>query len=220
MAQQRKRLPQQVAAHLDAHREALAAIASGEDRTEDAVQAADEAVRAAWAHAEAGESQAGFGSATFTASFDQIIAERLAETRAEAGWTQAQLADAIAPYANWTRFTVAEIETGRRNVSLEELVVLASLYGEPILNFMIPTGRTILELDHTNVAPGVLAELFVGRGGAIGNGGRSWAAAVRVASEPGPRPAVDLWANRTANSSRRTPPALSKARTRKTKKDT
>ena len=210
MAQQRKRLPQDVAVHIDVQRDALAAIASGEDRTKDVTDATDAAVRAAWAHADEQAST----SKVVTASFDKIISTRLKETRAESGWTQAQLADAMSPYASWGRFTIAEIESGRRSVSLEELVLLASLYGEPVLSFMIPTDRTRLELEHTNVAPGVLAELFVGRGGAIGVGGRSWAAAARVATAPDARPAPDLWANRSEHD-RRTP-ASSSTQTKRT----
>src|SRR5436853_4185880 len=99
MVQPRKRLPQPVAAHVDAHRDALARIASGEDRTEQALQSADAAVRAAWAHADANEETSAWE--VFTATFTQIISERLAETRRDAGWTQVQLADAMSPYVKW-----------------------------------------------------------------------------------------------------------------------
>jgi transcriptional regulator with XRE-family HTH domain len=163
------------------------------------------AVRAAWAHAEANEPRSrGLANMTTNDTFDGIIADRLKATRIEAGWTQVRLAEAMAPYSTWTRFTVAEIETGRRTVSLEELVVLASLFAEPVVRFLIPKDRVYLDLPTTDVAAGHLAELLVGRGGTIGKGGRSWAAAARVANRPGPRPAPDLWAARAATSRSRT----------------
>jgi transcriptional regulator with XRE-family HTH domain len=202
----RKRLPQQVTAHLDAERDALAAIAAGEDRTDAVVEHADAAMRAAWAHAEANEPpKRGLANVECTTSFESIIADRLKETRIEAGWTQVRLAEAMAPYSTWTRFTVAEIETGRRSVSLEELVVLASLFAEPVVRFLVPKDRrTYLDLPTTDVAPSVLVELLIGQGGVIGTGGRTWAAAARVANQGGPRPAPDLWAARATASRSRT----------------
>ena len=196
MANERTRLPEQVASHFKEHREALAAIAAGEDRTDDAVHAADDTLRAAWNHA-ADNDTAPAWSLTFTASFNQIVGSRLAAVRNEAGWSQARLAESMEPYARWTRFTVAEIETGRRSVALEELVLIAALFAEPAVNFLFPDDDTELELDTTNVAAYVLAELLIGKGGKIGNGGTGWTAAARVASEPGQRPAPDLWRNRS-----------------------
>jgi DNA-binding XRE family transcriptional regulator len=215
MSSSRKRLPDTVAEHVRAHHDALAAITAGEDRTAEAEQAADQALRAAMASA---PSQPSTWTSPAEEDFETIIATRLAETRNECGWTQEQLAEAMSPYAKWTRFTVAEIETGRRSVGLEELVILAGLYAEPVVSFMIPTDNTPLSLDHASVPPAALRELLVGKGGNVGTGGRNWTVAARVANRAGARPAPDLWKNRS-DTQRHTRPPQSEARTRAKKKD-
>jgi transcriptional regulator with XRE-family HTH domain len=196
MSPSRKRLPEAVAEHLDAHHDALAAITTGEDRTDDAVHAADQALRAAMASA---PQPASTWMSPAEMDFAGIIGHRLSETRNESGWSQTQLAEAMSRYVpSWTRSTVAEIETGRRNVSHEELVILAALFAEPVVRFMIPTDDTPLHLDHASVPPAALSELLLGKGGSVGTGGRNWNVALRVANQPGARrPAPDLWKNRS-----------------------
>ena len=124
--------------------------------------------------------------------------QRIKELRAEAGWTQASLADAMKPYFKWTRITVAEIETETRRLTLEELLLLAALFGEPMVSFLIPTDNTWLEPPSRDIYPDHLREMVLGAAGSVGSGGSSWKAASQVATDPAPRPAADLWRRRSA----------------------
>ncbi len=187
----RSKLPESVRSKLDALGVSLEAIVDGEDRTGEVGEAVDAAVRAALA--ESRKRRYGSWSTPFSASFAEIIAERLKTLRSDAGWTQAQLAEAMHLYfPTWGRVTVAQVEATSRRLSFEELVVLGALFAVPVVDLLVPTDVT-LNLPTTDLAPEVLRELLVGAGGRIGKGGLDWSAAMQVASEPGPRPATDLW---------------------------
>src|SRR5205823_5212620 len=129
---------------------------------------------------------------------------RAKEARQTAGWTQEALAEAMSRLGHgWGRVSVAESESGVRRLSLEELLTLASLYGVPMVEFLLPPEDTALtvsdELDdqpHDRVR-----ELVLGSGGRVGVGGTQWKAAAALVGAPrgtrDVRPAVDYWAART-----------------------
>jgi hypothetical protein len=100
-------------------------------------------------------------------------------------------------FPKWTRVTVAEVETAARKVAWDELFVLAALFAEPVVSFLVPTSNTALEIENT-IQPRKeqILEMLVGQGGTPGVGGLAWPTAQQIAGEPGPRPAVDLWAGR------------------------
>jgi transcriptional regulator with XRE-family HTH domain len=184
-----------VATQVEALTSALLAITEGQDKTLEAAQAFDAAVKGSWSAAKA--NPPGDPWSTFSASFNGIVGGRIRELRDEAGWTQAQLAAAMEPYFKWGRVTVAEVETDVRRTTFEELLVLGALFGEPVVSFLIPTDETHLLMPTADLPPGRLREALLGRGGKVGRGGLGWSVAVQIADQPGPRPATDLWSKRT-----------------------
>jgi transcriptional regulator with XRE-family HTH domain len=80
----------------------------------------------------------GDGSA-FAVTVGEVVArsvKRLREVadRALDGYTQQNLADGMARlgFTNWKRITVAEVESGKRKLSIEEMVGLAILFDVPV----------------------------------------------------------------------------------------
>ena len=147
-------------------------------------------------------------------SFSAVIAANLRSLRLDAAWTQQQLAEAMAAAGfRWTRETVVEVERkavedpeaenrGRR-VQLEELLVLAALFGVPVLELLIPDQETVLGMPNTSLDRDDVISLFVGRGGILGSGGPAWSAPMSVFKENDfERPAKELWrARRVGDSS-------------------
>lgn len=196
MARPRSRqIPPAVRDQLDAAADALAAVGEGADVVNEVYRAVDAAVRAASVHARRREQ--GQWSTTFAASFAQIIGENLKGLRTEAGWTQAQLAQAMAQIGfPWQRVTVAEVEGAARRVSLEEVVGLAALFSMPALRIILPDSDTALDWTQGDLEPDTVRELFLGQAGVLGEGSLSFAAAAEAAGSPKKddhRPAVDLW---------------------------
>lgn len=67
-----------------------------------------------------------------TGRVDAYLGGRLRRLREERGYTQQQVAVSMAgedPRWRWTPATVASIETGRRNISLDELAALCQIFG-------------------------------------------------------------------------------------------
>ncbi len=151
-------------------------------------------------------------------NFGELIAERIRRAREDAGWTQAQLAQAMAAAgADWKRITVAEAEAGTRRVSLDELFLLSILFAIPMVSFLLPAegdeGDTTEEAARADffqlpegtrcyrtLDPNTARELILGKGGLEGSGGVEWEAAASVAGGPAGddswRPAHALWAAR------------------------
>jgi transcriptional regulator with XRE-family HTH domain len=68
-----------------------------------------------------------------------VIAGNVSRFRSEKQWTQQRLAEyAIRVGLSWSRVTVAEVEAGRRKVGLDEILVLALIFGRPLLTLISP----------------------------------------------------------------------------------
>ncbi len=55
----------------------------------------------------------------------QVAARAVAAERTRKGWSQAELADRL----RWARSTVQRVETGERNITLDELPALCATLG-------------------------------------------------------------------------------------------
>jgi transcriptional regulator with XRE-family HTH domain len=75
----------------------------------------------------------------------EVFRRRLREVRLAKGWTQQQLADALASAgAELTSFAIARLESGKRGVSLDEAVAMAAVLGPSLLHMITP-------LEHVRV---------------------------------------------------------------------
>lgn len=141
-----------------------------------------------------------------TASWADVLRDRVRTLRNLADWTQAQLAEAMIVLGfDWKRSTVAEIETGKRRVSLEEAIGLAVLFGVPVYRLMTPRGSARLEVTpRLAIDRQLLEELFFGHIGLVERvsfTGAHWPAARQASELAGAgddywRPAWDMWRNR------------------------
>lgn len=68
------------------------------------------------------------------------IAQRVKQLRGRRGWTAAQLGEAASKHGiRWDRFTVASLETGKRqNVTVQELFALALALDVAPVNLLVP----------------------------------------------------------------------------------
>jgi transcriptional regulator with XRE-family HTH domain len=127
----------------------------------------------------------------------QEIANHLRDLRVQSGWTQADLAEAMSRLGfDWKRITVAEAERTQntRRVSLEEMLALAALFGVPMIELLLPSSGSVVELSDELDAPAEqLRALMLGAGGQPGSGGAGWSPAARLTARYGRRPASDLW---------------------------
>lgn len=205
--QARPALPEGVQTHLDIVRDRLASLAEGAPTGEvlhDLDLAFDRAFEAALTAGQDKRSGKDSGH-RLVPDFGVLIAERARRLREDAGWTQAQVAEAMTRLGfKWTRVTVAEVELGTRRVSMEELVGLAAMYGEPLLLLLTPDVGDRLEFPRKRgLDPADVVGLMLGEGGRIGPGGADWGPAARIAlvREPNTasdwRPARALWERRT-----------------------
>ena len=155
--------PAELVSFVDDITDVLVAIASGQDDG-DNQQALSEAVDAALQAAVVLERKKRGGASWSTpgeASFTEIIAENVRNLRLEAGWTQQQVADAMAEIGfNWSRETTVEIERTGRKVQLEELMGIAALFGVPVLELLMPDDDTVLDLPRTGIDGGRFASCF------------------------------------------------------------
>lgn len=70
-------------------------------------------------------------------TFEAVVGGNVARLRAAAGRTQAMLADDLGLRGiTWRRSTVAQVETGRRSVSLAEAIALADALGVPLAELL------------------------------------------------------------------------------------
>jgi transcriptional regulator with XRE-family HTH domain len=199
----RRELPASTQRSIRDFEDALGRLHNGEDAHDAVAAAVDAAVRSATPRSRSYDDPFQLATDLLT-----VVADNLRELREEAGWTQAQLAEAMQRAGfDWKRITVTEIEGTTRKVSFEELLVLAALYAVPMLSFFVHHTDDLIEInDVLGYADSVVVrELMLGRGGHLGDGGTLWGAAIAVAGRPKGRkdirPAVDLWRNRhnTAN---------------------
>lgn len=202
------RLPE-LEPHLKAIAEALAAIGRGEDpepHLTAVYREADSAVRAASHLAQRGGVS---WDSPLSATFADIIGGNIRSVRVEAQWSQEELAQAMTGVGfSWKRLTVTEVEGAARRLSLEELLAIAALFAVPAIELMLPDNQTALEWPNSDLHAAVVHELFLGRGGSIGEGGIRWRAPIVAlrgpAVEGNPRPAADLWRYRRASSGQAT----------------
>jgi transcriptional regulator with XRE-family HTH domain len=160
----------------------LRRVADGEDAQEELAAAVDGAFRSAAAQA----LDTPFDPYTPATDIGSVVADNLRSLRNESGWTQAQVAEAMTSRGfDWKRVTVAEIEGAVRRVSLEELVVIASLHAVPMFSLLLPTEQAVVEISEPiDVHSDELSELMLGRGGRLGTGGSAWRVAARIAGTP------------------------------------
>jgi transcriptional regulator with XRE-family HTH domain len=74
-----------------------------------------------------------------------LIGQNIRSLRRAAGLTQADLADALreAGLKTWQRQTVAETESGRRDITVEELVVVAAFFEVPLSGLIVSPGGAV-----------------------------------------------------------------------------
>jgi transcriptional regulator with XRE-family HTH domain len=74
-----------------------------------------------------------------------LIGQNIRSLRRAAGLTQADLADALreAGLKTWQRQTVAETESGRRDITVEELVVVAAFFEMPLSSLLASPGSAV-----------------------------------------------------------------------------
>jgi transcriptional regulator with XRE-family HTH domain len=128
-------------------------------------------------------------------SMPEGIGENIAGLRRRAGWTQEQLASAMASMGfSWGRQTVADTERGmKRRASYEELFALAALFAVPAGSFLVPGPGRGVDLNHQWQVDGEVAcELLLGRHGRLGEGGPGWRVAARQCTGVAKRPASAL----------------------------
>jgi len=158
------------------------------------------AVRAAYTAGQ--EERAGVHRTAAVVTFADATAANVKRLRNEAGWTQEQLArDMSAVGFDWKRITVAEVEAASRRVSLEEMVGLASLFGETVMAFLDVRANYLRFGAARSLSGDELIEMFCGEGWQGGTVGPTWSRAAAVAgAEPGDRdwrPAPALWKRRS-----------------------
>jgi len=125
-----------------------------------------------------------------------VVAWNVRALRLQAGWTQVQVAEAMAHAGfDWKRITVAEVEAGSRRVQLDEMLALAALYGVPVVSLLLPDEDVAVVMrDGRYLAADVVQELVVGAGGHVGDGGPDWPVAEHASRTPeGARPAAEYW---------------------------
>jgi transcriptional regulator with XRE-family HTH domain len=95
-------------------------------------------------------------------TLNRISSLHLRRLRKRSGWTQARLAESMSFVGmKWKQVTVAETEAGRRSLTLDEIAALAALFGEPMVQFLLPADGEYVDLPFEFV---LLGE-FVMRGG-------------------------------------------------------
>ncbi|HUP68497.1 MAG TPA: helix-turn-helix transcriptional regulator [Acidimicrobiales bacterium] len=93
-------------------------------------------------------------------SLRAVIGERLKSLREDRGERQETVADAVRfAGLEWTRSTVAAIEAGRREVALEELLLLSLAYRLPLSYFFEGDGRVELTPGATATRTVIRAKL-------------------------------------------------------------
>lgn len=94
-------------------------------------------------------------------TFDAAVGANIARLRTSAGKTQARLAEELATHGiSWRRSTVAQVETGRRAVSLPEALALADELEVPLaklLDFEVPVTVDSGGVWHPNYVKAALA---------------------------------------------------------------
>ncbi len=199
----KRALPPQVAEGHDAIGDLLGAVAEGEEvQWESLVEALARTLRSARALVPDDEA----GDYPRVVTFGQRVAEEVRRAREDAGWTQAQLADAMREAGHaWSRVAVAEVEAQSRRVSLEELLALAVLFGLPMVRFLLPRPGDCMELSadtrfYRTLDDSAVSEMFLGPGSRLAPVDGAWERPAHVAKvrpgEPDWRPAPQLWRNR------------------------
>jgi transcriptional regulator with XRE-family HTH domain len=79
----------------------------------------------------------------------EVFRSRLREVRRLKGWTQQELADALARAGlDLSAFAITRIETGNRGVSLDQAIAMAAVLGVSPLHMIVP-----LEDERVQLAP-------------------------------------------------------------------
>jgi len=150
-----------------------------------------------------------------------VIARSLKKLRNEAGWSARQLADAMVRlgFVTWKRITVAESESGKRRLSIEELLGVSVLFGVPVYGIMtaLEPGEVVVMNERRSLALEQARYILRGHGiedegfgiqGSIGRYGRTIAGVVGL--DPDWRPAADRFHRKANPASKLAPPYAGK----------
>ena len=190
---------------------ALTVMATGEDDQEALYRAVDGAVRTAASLGHPATATSPWSKAP-EVSFGEIIGSNIKALRDEAGWTQAQVAEAMTSLGfDWKRITMAQTEASSRRITFEELLGLAVVFAVPVVELLLPADApgdsTVLGWHTCTMDRSMVEELLIGHGGVLGKGGLTWKSAARASGAPRGandwRPAADLWRNREGSRSRK-----------------
>jgi transcriptional regulator with XRE-family HTH domain len=151
----RKQLPAEVRQHLGVLEDVAWRLAAGrppaDGLVDDADRAYEQTIRAAIDAGSSKRQRLAPGHVGRVLGWNQVIAENARRLREQAGWTQAALAEAMSKAGfRWTRVTVAEVEGAVRRIALEELLVLAALFAEPMVTLFLPQDADVIRLANAD----------------------------------------------------------------------
>jgi transcriptional regulator with XRE-family HTH domain len=92
-----------------------------------------------------------------------VVAQRTKELRGRRGWTAAQLGAEVSKHGvQWDRFTVANLENGKRqNVTVQELFALALALGVAPVNLLVPLEDEPYQITPTRAESAATARAWV-----------------------------------------------------------
>jgi transcriptional regulator with XRE-family HTH domain len=86
---------------------------------------------------------------------DRLVGRNVQRIRKEADLVQRQLAKRMSDAGfDWKRITVAEVESGKRKLSLPEMLGMADLFGLSLNEFLSTEAHEWVALNATRVVPG------------------------------------------------------------------
>jgi transcriptional regulator with XRE-family HTH domain len=92
----------------------------------------------------------------------EVFRRRLREVRQAKGWTQPELAEALAGAGvDLNEFVITRMESGKRRVSLDEAVALAAVLGPSLLHMVVPLDNSKVHLAPRLPAQAVDARAWV-----------------------------------------------------------
>src|SRR5437763_15303760 len=98
-------------------------------------------------------------------SYQRLLGRNVREQRLKLGLRQDDVArQAQALGLHWTQATVAAIETGRRQVSLGEALLVASMLGRSLVDLLEAPGRVSVDVEGVTLTRSQLLRLASGEG--------------------------------------------------------
>lgn len=189
-------LPPAVESRIDLIKDRLSEIVRGASSWQEvATEVQLELEQAVIGAAQAGEDQGDPEPERRPIDLGAVVAYNVRALRGEADWSQAALAEAMTRVGfDWKRITVAEVESARRKVQLDEMLAIAALYGVPLVELLLPDDQQpVAWVDGHALPAHTVVELVIGYGGEVGDGGPGWLPAVLASGGQTGRPADDYW---------------------------